>query len=470
MITVAMSGKNDNNIHLMPKIVLGMLGLVLGLHALAIGSERANDPPNIVLFVSDDHAQMDSGIYGNEIIKTPNIDRLAKEGMKFTEAYAITSTCVPSRASLFTGLGPHRHGSHENHSRIDEGIKTLPQYLSDLGYRVILAGKTHIKPLDAYPFEYMDTEGDWNSVIVKKGSEVEQFLSGEASSGNPFCLVIATNNPHVPWPRDNEYDPENIKLPPFLLDTEDTRKAMTNYYSDVTNMDRELGRTLDLLQENNLEKETAVIYTSDHGPQFPHGKWELYDYGIKVPFIVRWPEKTNPGSTNHAKISLIDVLPTIVEIAGGSSPQNIDGRSFVDILKGQSDSHRKVIYATHTRDLNMNYFPIRTVRTDRYKYILNLSPERAFTNHITNSNNFEENGGEQLWNSWLKLANSDPEARKYIRTYQHRSKEELYDLKADPHELKNLADDPEFEDVKNRLRQKLVEWMDQQGDKGIGAW
>ena len=118
----------------------------------------------------------------------------------------------------------------------------------------------------------------------------------------------------------------------------------------------------------------------------------------------------------------------------------------------------------------MNYFPIRAVRTDRYKYILNLSPERAYTSHITNSNNFERNGGEQLWDSWLKLANSDPEARKYIRTYQHRPKEELYDLKTDPHELNNLADDPEFEDVKDRLRQKLKDWMNQQGDKGREAW
>lgn len=456
-------------LHFRGKIAICVLGLVLVLQTFAMGSDREADPPNIVLFVSDDHAQMDSGTYGNEVINTPSVDRLAKEGMTFTDAFAITSTCVPSRASIFTGLGPHRHGSHENHSRIDEGIQTLPHYLSDLGYRVILAGKTHVKPLDSYPFEYMDTEGDWNAVIVNEASDVEQFLSEEAGD-EPFCLVIATNNPHVPWPRDREYDSEDIQIPPFLLDTEDTRKAMANYYTDVTNMDRELGRTLDLLDENGLSEETAVIYTSDHGPQFPHGKWELYDYGIKVPFIIRWPGMVEAGSTSDAMISLIDLLPTIIEMAGGSPPQDIDGRSILDVITGQTNDHREEIYATHTRDLNMNYFPIRVVRTDRYKYILNLAPERAFTNHITNSNAFEENGGEQLWDSWLKLANSNPKARNKIQNYQHRPEEELYDLQDDPHEQNNLADDPKFQDIKEKLRHKLEEWMMNQGDEGRGAW
>lgn len=459
-----------NYLHFMGKVALGILGLMLLFQTSAMGSDSQNDPPNIVLFVSDDHAQMDAGTYGNDAIDTPNVDRLAEQGMQLNEVHAITPTCVPSRASIYTGLGPHRHGSHENHSRIDEGIQTLPHYLSDLGYRVILAGKTHVKPLDAYPFEYMDTEGDWNAVIVEEDSEVEQFLSDEVAGDEPFVLVIATNNPHVPWPRENEYDPADVNLHPFLLDTEDTRKAMANYYSDVSNMDRELGRTLDLLDENGLTEETAVIYTSDHGPQFPHGKWELYNYGIKVPFIIRWPGMVEAGSTSNAMISLIDVLPTIIEMAGGSVPEDIDGRSILDVVTGQTDEHREEIYATHTRDLNMNYFPMRTVRTDRYKYILNLAPERAFTNHITNSNAFEENGGEQLWDSWLELANSDTEARERVQFYQHRPKEELYDLQEDPHELNNLAGDPQFKDVKEELRRKLKEWMNQQGDKGREAW
>lgn len=451
------------------KTALGTLGLGLVPYPFAIGSNRQDNPPNIVLFLSDDHAQMDAGCYGNEVINTPNIDRLASEGIRFNEAYSITPTCVPSRASLYTGLGPHRHGSHENHSRINEGIQTLPHYLSELGYQVLLAGKTHVKPLDAYPFEYIDTEGDWSSIIVKEDSEVEEFLSSDVARDEPFCLVIATNNPHVPWANDNKYDPEDVNLHPFLLDTEDTRKAMTNYYGDVTDMDRELGRTLDLLDKNGLTDNTAVIYTSDHGPQFPHAKWELYDYGINIPFIIRWPGKIEAGSVSDAMISSVDILPTIMEMAGGKAPKDIDGKSLFDVVKAQTGHHRKAIFATHTRDLMMNYFPIRAIRNQRYKYIWNLAPERAFTNHITNSNNFEENGGEQLWNSWMELANNSPEARQRVRFYQHRPEEELYDIKKDPHELQNLAEESQLQGVKDELRQQLEKWMTCQGDKGREA-
>ena len=465
-----MSDSSENHINrrrFLKRAGLGALGLSMSSYAFGLRSDSQEDLPNIVLFLSDDHAKRDAGCYGNEVINTPNVDRLASEGMRFDEAYSITPTCVPSRTSIFTGLGPHRHGAHENHGRIDQGIKTLPQYLSTLGYRVMLAGKTHVKPLDAYPFELIDTEGDWNSVIVKDGSEVEQFLSSDAAKKEPFCLVIATNNPHVPWPRDSEYNSEDVKLHPYHLDTPDTREAMANYYSDVTNMDREVGRTLDLLEENGLSENTAFIYTSDHGPQFPHGKWELYDYGINVPFIIRWPGKVSAGSQSRAMVSLVDLLPTIIEMAGGTSPEDIDGESILDVTTGRADAHREVIYATHTRDLNMNYFPCCAIRNDRYKYIWNLAPERAFTNHITNSNNFEKNGGEDLWNSWLERANNDKEAKEKVRQFQHRPEEELYDLQNDPHELDNLAEEPGMNRVKERLRRQLREWMNRQGDEWL---
>lgn len=451
------------------KTVWGTLGMSVAPYAFVAGLNRSFDPPNIVLFLTDDHARRDAGCYGNKIIRTPHIDRLASEGMRFDEVYSVSPTCVPSRASIYTGLGPHRHGSHENHSRIDRGIKTLPHYLSALGYRVLLAGKTHVKPPSAYPFEYLDTGGDWNATIVKEGSEVEQFLSGEAARREPFCLVIATNNPHVPWPRQAEYDPEEISLHPYLLDTADTRKAMANYYTDVTKMDREVGRTLDLLDEYDLADHTAFIYSSDHGPQFPHAKWELYDYGIGIPLIVRWPGKVRAGSESSAMVSSVDLLPTIIEMAGGSVPDRLDGRSFAQVLAGTAETHRERIFATHTRDLNMNYFPIRAVRSGRYKYIRNLAPERAFTNHITNSNDFEENGGEDLWNSWLQRADRDDEAREKVRRYQHRPSEELYDLQNDPHELVNRADSSRLQPVKQELDKELRAWMRRQGDKGRQA-
>lgn len=438
--------------------------------ASRVAAQRQERPPNVVLFLSDDHGARDAGCYGNDVIRTPSIDRLAEEGMRFDRAFAVTATCVPARASLYTGLGPHRHGAHVNHGFVRPGLTTLPEHLARQGYRTLLAGKVHVEPKRAFPFEYLDTEGDWTATIVSEESGVAQFLRSEEAHAQPFCLVIATNDPHVPWPTEAAYDPADVSLHPFHLDTPETRQATANYYTDVERMDRELGKTLDLLDEQGLAENTAVMYTSDQGPQLPHAKWELYDYGLRVPFVVRWPERVAAGSTSQAMLSSVDVLPTIVEVAGGAAPDGVDGRSVLGVLRQETDRHRDAIFAAHTRDGMMNYFPIRAVRTGRYKYLWNLAPERAFTNHITNSNQFKGRGGAGLFDSWMERANREEAARERLRFYQQRPEEELYDLRRDPHELINRAEDPALQSVKNELRGKLEQWMEQQGDKGRSSW
>jgi len=438
--------------------------------SFSIGDARSQSPPNFVLFLTDDHGKRDTGCYGNEIVRTPNIDRLSEEGMRFDQACSITATCTPARSSLYTGLGPHRHGGHENHSSVRQGVKTLPEYLGERGYRVLLAGKTHIHPKAEFPFEYIETEGDWTATIVDEESEVTDFLRREASESQPFCLVIATNDPHVPWPSEHDYNPADMPLHPYLLDTPETRQAMANYYADVERMDQEVGRTLDLLDETGLADDTVFMYTSDQGPQLPHAKWELYDYGINVPFLVRWPDRVEAGSSSDALISSVDVLPTLIEMARGDVPSGIDGQSFRGVLEQTTTRHREKVFATHTRDGMMNYYPMRAIRNERYKYIWNLAPERAFTTHITNSNDFRGNGGAGLFNSWLEKANRDPEARDRVAQYQHRPPEELYDLQEDPAELNNLAEESTLQRVKKTLRDQLKRWMKQQGDKGRRSW
>lgn len=439
------------------------LSSTLGFNILSGGQKK----PNIILFISEDHALRDSGCYGNNVIRTPNIDRLAAGGMRFDDAYSIAPTSVPSYASIFTGLGPHRHGAHTSRSSIDKRIKTLPQYLPELGYRTILAGRTDLKPMDAFPFERIDVERDGNSLIVDGESEVATFLASPEAKQQPFCLVIAANNPQVPWPRKSDYDPDAVQLHPYHLDTPDTRKAMANYYQDVTNMDRGLGHTLDLLDEYNLAENTAFIFTSDHGPQFPHGKWELYDYGIHVPMIMRWPGRIEAATNNRAMMSSIDILPTIIEMAGGFAPENMDGKSVLDIAEGRSTTHRSIIYATHTRDHNMNYYPIRALRNRQFKYVWNLAPERAFTNNITNSNQFKTKGGEDLWNSWLELSKTDEPARRRIGKYQLRPPEELYNLNRDPDELNNVGYQADYLNLRDRYQEIMKEWMESQGDNWL---
>ncbi len=385
----------------MPKVTFGA------------GADKSQTRPNIVLFLSDDHSLIDAGCYGNDIVQTPNIDKLASRGMRFTHAFTASPTCVPCRSLLYTGLYPHKNGAHPNHSSVRRGIRSLPHYLSPLGYRVALVGKKHISPEEAFPFEILELPKD-NALRFTIGKRLDKFFT-EAEPAKPFCLVVATYDPHVKWADNQIYDPEKVKLPPYLVDTEDTRKAMTNYYTDITRMDTVLGTTLEMLKKHGLDKNTLFIYASDQGAQWPHAKWNLYDAGINTPFIVRCPGKIKPATVTDAMISFVDVLPTFIELAGGKPIESLDGTSFLPVLLGKKKSHRDVIYATHTRDGSMNFYPMRAIRTRTHKYILNLNPERAFTSHITNVYLPRKRGAYGFWESWMLKANSDPSAAKRVK-------------------------------------------------------
>ena len=430
-----------------------MRGLHVAVAAEAIGpQERAVRKPNFVIVLADDHGTDDAGCYGAKGLRTPNIDRLAAEGMRFTRAFTATAMCAPSRSMLYTGLFPHRNGAHPNHSKVRPGIQSLPHHLSKLGYRVALAGKTHIGPRSAFPFEYMDR------------GKVDTFLA-EAGS-QPFCLVIATNDPHAPWKKKGPYDAAKVVLPPYLLDTPETREAMACYWNSVAALDTQVGQFLALLKKHGLEDSTLFLYTSDHGSGFPFTKWTLYDAGIRVPFIVRWPGHARPGSVTDAMVSFVDVLPTFIEAAGQKPPEDLDGRSFLGVLWGRAVEHRDAIFATHTNKgiISGSEYPIRAIRTRTHKYIVNLNPAGTFKNIVTEGREGPAGKPAGYWLSWRELARTDADAAKRARLYQHRPAEELYDLAADPFELNSLAADPANRPLMADLRQQLKAWMKQQND------
>jgi uncharacterized sulfatase len=419
-------------------------------------------PPDIVLFIADDLTWNDIGPYGGSDARTPQLDRLAKESLKFDLAFAASPTCTPSRSCMYTGLYPIRNGAHANHSLVREGTRTLPTYLERLGYRTVLAGKTHIGPRELFPFEYLKDSntlppGKKGVLWTDLGVDAIDKLLATHNRRRPLCLIVAAHSPHVHWPANNGYDPAQIKLPPYLLDTPETRKARVKYYTDVTQLDKEVGQVRESLARHGFG-DALFIFTSDQGAQWPFAKWNLYDAGIKVPLLVHWPGKTKAGTT-RAIVSLIDLLPTMIEAGGGVPPADIDGRSFLDLLTDRTDVHREEIYAAHTGDKDMNRAPMRCVRTERFKYIQNLAPDIKYTTHI--------NKGEDAgiyWNSWSKLAQSDPEAAKLVERYEHRPAEELYDLKSDPYEMKNLASTPEYADELARSRAKVNAWRVRQGE------
>lgn len=442
------------------------------ISARTIGKKR-DKKPNIILFISDDHGWAYSGCYGNRTVKTPNLDRLASRGMRFTNAFAGSPTCVPSRSVVYTGLMPFRNGAHPNHSRIRSGIQTLPHYMKPLGYRVALANKGHVKPRSDFPFEYVKAtlppDPTFKRKYRKEGIDtdaVDQFLADHAENhpGQPLCLVLGASSPHVNWRPGSTYDLQKVRLPPYLVDTAETRSAMTRYYTEITLMDTRLGQCLKSIKKYGFEKNTIFIYISDQGAEWPHAKWNLYDAGIRVPMLIRWPGKVTPASVCKAMISLADLLPTFIELAGARPPTDIDGRSFLSVILGKANQHRQHIFAAHTGDGNKNDYPCRCIRTLTHKYIINLKYQTTWSTHFTKV--IDPDHGE-IWQSWLKKARTDKHAAELIQKLRHRAAEELYDLRTDPHELNNIADEPGNRDLVVSLRRKLTGWMRQQADPWV---
>jgi uncharacterized sulfatase len=435
-------------------------------------SEPARETPNFLIYIADDLGYQDVGYTGNPVARTPNIDRLADSGMRFDNAFVPASMCSPSRAALYTGLYPHRNGMSRNHAQANNGVKSMPHYLTALGYRTVLVGKSHVKPFSTFPFERLERRVD----------DVAKYL--DLLGGDPFLMVIAAHHPHVPWLPNRDFNPEAISLPERLLDTPETRQAYARYYSSVAAGDAELGDFLALLDDKGLSRNTVIVFLSDHGPQFPFAKFSNYDAGLRVPFIVYWPGQIEGGSSREALISSTDILPTVIELAGGTPPAGLDGRSLVPLIRGQASSVHDTVYATHsTLGLNIQGiepYGIRAVRSEKFRYIRNLHPEnlprsfiseprplRGSIRYLLSYGVWVPPGVPAYWSSWLERAEHDALAAERIGSYLYRPAEELYDLERDPHELVNLAGVDTYGLVVKELNQQLVCWMREQGDPEI---
>ncbi len=440
----------------------------LTIYALCLTAVASTSKPDIVIYISDDHSQKDSGPYGNTVVRTPNLDRLAKDSLVFDRAFANSPSCTPSRCALFTGVDPMRNGAHANHSQVRDGLKTWPDHFHALGYRVVIAGKTDIRPDKSFPFEYFPAKVDPKAPPLTARLDtnaVNRILREHAAKHDkPLCLIVADWNPHVYWPENEGYGLAKVDLPPYFVDTPETRQARTRYYTGVSHMDRALGACMDSMEKFGYG-DALFLYTSDQGAQWPHAKWTLYDAGIAVPFMIRWPGHVKPGRSS-AMVQLTDVMPTFLEAAGGKAPSGIDGKSFLRLLSGKTDQHRDTIFAAHTADGRMNQFPCRSIRTAQYKYILNVDPDHPYTSHITSA---ESRDGRLYWDSWVRASKTNSFAAERIEADQHRPAEEFYDVQADPDELHNLATDPKYEPTLKSLRKQLADWRKTQGEENVEA-
>lgn len=426
---------------------------------------ESNSKPNILIIMGDDCTYSDLTLYGGTNVKTPNIDRLASQGLTFNRAYLSEAMCAPCRAELNTGLYPMKNGVCWNHSATRTEVKGTGQYLKALGYRAGLCGKTHIKPESVYQFEKI--EGITSNAVADFAefdpTQIEEFINRDKE--NPFFLLATFTSPHVPWTvgDPSHFNPDKIKLPPHMADTKATRVDFCKYLAEIEVLDKQIGMLLDVLEKSGEAENTLVIFTSEQGAQMPGVKWTNWDVGVHTGFMVKWPGKVEAGRRTDALIQYCDVLPTLIDIAGGNSSTEVfDGTSFLQVLQGEKEEHRDYVYFMHNNIPEGPAYPIRAVSNGTYTYIRNLSPENLYIEkHVMGTTRWHE-----YWPSWVYEAGDNEYTNFLLKRYQKRPAEELYNLTTDPENFKNLIDDKKLQKVKKQLSNQLDLWMEEQNDPG----
>ncbi len=445
------------------------LSLLFLCTALLCPQLWAADRPNVLIIMADDCTHNDLPMYGGENAKTPNLEKLASQGLTFNRAYLAEAMCQPCRAELYSGLFPMRNGCNWNHSASLPETTSMPQHLGKLGYRVGLAGKVHVGPQKAFPFEKVD---GFDKSCVRDPTKAHdlnaasQFMQRD---DQPFCLVVALVEPHVPWVMGDAsvYPPKKIKLPPNIASTPKTREAFGRYLAEITYMDGQVGELLQALDASGKADDTLVLFSSEQGSQFPGCKWTNWDTGLHTALIARWPGVVPVGKRTNAIVQYADVLPTLLDTVGGQvSEGQFDGNSFLAVLKGETDSHRTFAYGTHNNVPEGPPYPIRTVTDGEYRYIRNLRPENLYIEKHLMGIRGDGSLNNPYWQQWMFDSESNPQAYALVQRYMRRPAEQVYHTASDPYEMNNLADDPKVADIKSRLSAELDRWMAAQGDPG----
>jgi len=465
---------------------------------------------NIVLFVSDDHGKT-AGCYGDPVIQTPHMDQLAAEGTLFTHAFATSASCTASRSVILTGLQNHRTGlfGHMHfpaHFTAYENLKSLPVLLQEGGYRTATGGKYHVAPKEVFDFEKFITTDDLPDPENSRHIDLERnavmlaeacrnFINEEDE--RPFFLYVCTSDPHrhgASFDKPNrfgnkeggykevnpiKYAPEDVTVPAFLPDTKACREELAEYYQSISRMDQGIGRLVDILKEAGAYENTLFIYMSDHGMAFPGAKTTTYDPGLNSPLIVRSPDVQQRGLVTDAMVSWTDITPTILDFAGVEIPlpypvekgnerpdaqvEVLDGRSFLPVLEQEHPQGYDEVYASHTFHEIQMYYPMRVVRDREYKLIWNIAWQLPYP--------FASDlWGSYTWQTQYKQGMDAPFGQNTVGSYIQRDEFELFDIKNDPNETKNLAGKAEHAATLKTYQAKLKAFQERSNDRWVRKW
>jgi len=425
---------------------------------------------NVLLITADDMNCDSVGAFGCRVKDTtPNIDRLAAQGMRFEHAHVTIAVCQPCRSVWLTGRYPHRSGGEGFHKLQKPGVPLLPDLLRKAGYLVGLLGKEpHCTP-------YADFQ--WDTPKQPLGSGRNPRLYGEHAgafikqakrAGKPFFLMANSHDPHRPFYGNDGYEygkpdgpqvpskvfrPQDVVVPGFLPDIPGVRLEISEYYSSVRRCDDTVGALLEALDRSGMASETIVVFLSDHGMALPFAKTNVYYHSTRTPWIVRWPGKVEPGSVDRDHfISGIDLTPTLLDAAGVDQPEGMDGFSMKPLLFGGKQEGREMVFTQFHQTAGRGRYPMRAVEDKRFRYIYNpwSDGQRVFKN--------ESQSGRSM-KAMLAAGQSDPDIAARCELFLHRVPEEFYDLQKDPDALNNLIDDPKYRDDVQQFRKALADWM-----------
>ncbi len=438
--------------------------LVLGGGVLTAAGGKMN-----ILFITADDLGPVLSSYGETLIRTPHLDRLAASGVRFEVAYVTQASCSPSRSSMFTGLYPHATGQYgltntglALHPHLRDA--TIPNLLKKAGYRTGIIGKLHVAPEESFQFDFRHTESAKTRNVRWVAQMADRFW--QETGGQPFFLMVNYSDPHAfrdpEDPRKWYFPPQVNGLPerpiapsaktifPFQqIDTPAQRERTANYYNAVLRLDDGVGMLLEVLEKHGHAGDTLIIFVGDHGPPFARGKTTVYEAALRVPFLVRWPGVSKP-MVSKAMVSTVDILPTILDAAGVPAPEKLHGRSLRRVASEPNAPWRQYLAGEFHFHGIRPFYPRRAVRNSRYKLIHNLLAGRAKPSTGID--------GDPAWRISREARYDGTAVRRAFDTFGDPPEFELYDLEKDPIEFDNLAGRPEYRQIQEELRRALLEW------------
>ena len=394
-----------------------------------------SDKPNFIFYLSDDQDHLDYSIYGNDLVESSAVEELASKGMVFNNFYTAQAICSPSRSQLLTGMYPVKNGCYANHIPVKSNISSITKYLKQAGYDVYLAGKSHVKPSSVFNWSHYFPLKDKRYFQLNK---IKDFIT---NAKKPYCIFIASTFPHGPFINDQNYTKKDVLMQPY----EDyIPNFKPSYYSNIKKDNDQLQQVLNIVDSVDNEN-IMFFYASDHGIS---GKWGVYEKGLRAPLVIRWPKNIKEGTRYDGLLSFVDIMPTILDIAGAEIPKDIDGKSFADVFINNNTQINKYVYGVGTKQnvRDAKIFPSRSIRDEKFKYIINFNSIEVYKNNFTDND---------ILNQFIEIG---------AKAFPNTPYEELYDLSNDPYEKNNIANSKEFFSIKRKLNDELRKWMKDQND------